>query len=697
MGKDSLLTTVKSQDNKDLFADELSKITNTEDLRLGAAKRSRNGEDDGRTVLCFPKMRHLANIRLVLKRMEVKDELSFDLRRAEAMNYMAIRGCKHLVRLFSCWGESGSRSRKSLILLFEEVSGSSLETAFKGVRVPESKALRYIHDAATGLAALHAANMTHGALRPRNMFRNLVGTVVLDSPARVVLDATRTQLGQEGTLAMLTGQSMYWSPELFAPNNRSPTSAMDVWALGLTFFELLSGVYPFEGSLKLLLTGLVRWELLAQLPRVRTVVKRMLCVSPDARCTAAQVIAAVQGFFAVDCQRVWRGYRVRKYLGITMARIARVQALVRGMLTRKEYYTEKRMLAANANLSALELEAASGARFSEIDYQIMLLQAVILRKRYTAAMRSFRSDVTRCQAFVRGFIARRWYASVLETRRPLEHHLLVMHESKQEHLKLCLKLAKHFRSGALPPVLQHLATFDDYEHSLGEGNAEDVFMTAEARMKAQVASLTAQLEDARSKISWLLEDGARERAERERVERELGPKYPELQPMVDALTANLKRVADMCLKARTLPISILQHSSFSSTPTDIEFDPQNMCESILQYNDRFFRAERPVIDFNLSNGKPCFVSELLLAAGRSAENLAPAFIEIFTSFDSDRWAHIATAPCKNTDDLQTFFLPGEQIASYLRIGFRMNTAGGPSVVIRYASVKGMQNVNNKKN
>jgi hypothetical protein len=277
-------------------------------------------------------------------------------------------------------------------------------------------------------------------------------------------------------------------------------------------------------------------------------------------------------------------------------------------------------------------------------------------------------------------------------RHLMENHLLKMHESKVEHKRLVTQLAGHFKAGGLPVAFQHLTSFDDFEHALGDEGAEHaVFMTTEARLKQQIGGVQLKLDEANDKISFLLREGQRAREEQENLQRTLGPKFPELEPMVAALTVNLARVAELCSKSRTLPISVLQHGSLAARDPDAlppPFDPSNMCESILQYNERTFAADRPVIDLALSNGRQCFVAELLVAAAGADRGRAPAFIEVYVSTDAEAWAPVGEMTCRETDELQSYVFPGEQVCGYVRIAARMATNGEPAVELRYVSVKG---------
>ncbi|MFI5288644.1 MAG: serine/threonine-protein kinase, partial [Polyangia bacterium] len=111
-------------------------------------------------------------------------------------------------------------------------------------RLPPLEAVRLIRQAAQGLAAAHRAGIVHRDIKPSNLIVDGSGTLKLVDfgIARVA-----TPAGQALTAAAaLMGTPGYMAPEQAA--GKPVDHRADIYALGLTLFELLAGAPPYAAA-----------------------------------------------------------------------------------------------------------------------------------------------------------------------------------------------------------------------------------------------------------------------------------------------------------------------------------------------------------------------------------------------------------------------------------------------------------------
>jgi len=135
------------------------------------------------------------------------------------------------------------RERGLLVMELELLTGDSLVTYMKRAPrgLPVEDAVRLLAEASEGVAAAHALGIVHRDLKPENLFLTAGALKVLDfGIARAIDDADRAgKLTQVGTTL---GTPAYMAPEVC--NGATPSETTDVYALGLTLFEVLAGYHP---------------------------------------------------------------------------------------------------------------------------------------------------------------------------------------------------------------------------------------------------------------------------------------------------------------------------------------------------------------------------------------------------------------------------------------------------------------------
>jgi serine/threonine protein kinase len=161
-------------------------------------------------------------------------------------------------------------------------------------RLPSSRVLELALDLADALTCAHRLGIIHRDLKPANVLLAQDGTARLaDFGIAHLADSPRlTRTG------VLMGTIDYLSPEVC--QGEPPDERADIWAFGVTLFEILSGRRPFEAkTLSAKITAILTQPVpdLAQLTpdipeALIDLVYRMLAKDPQQRIPRVQLIGA---------------------------------------------------------------------------------------------------------------------------------------------------------------------------------------------------------------------------------------------------------------------------------------------------------------------------------------------------------------------------------------------------------------------
>jgi serine/threonine protein kinase len=141
------------------------------------------------------------------------------------------------------------RSGDSYFYAMEFVDGESLDKRIRrSGRMEPSIALSVAARVAAGLEAIQKQNLVHRDIKPSNIMVGLEGdqvvhTKIIDLGLAKGAAAEDDSISSEGTFA---GTPQYASPEQFAGIGADIRS--DLYSLGVTLWEMLSGKLPFQGS-----------------------------------------------------------------------------------------------------------------------------------------------------------------------------------------------------------------------------------------------------------------------------------------------------------------------------------------------------------------------------------------------------------------------------------------------------------------
>jgi serine/threonine-protein kinase len=134
------------------------------------------------------------------------------------------------------------QSNNQLFMMMEFVDGSSVEELLAHGTIRLSDALSYMSQVLDALAYAHARGVVQRDIKPANIMCTAAGTVKLMDfgIARMQADRHLTKTGAA------IGSLYYMSPEQI--NGGQPDQRSDIYSLGVTFYEMVTGRKPFEGE-----------------------------------------------------------------------------------------------------------------------------------------------------------------------------------------------------------------------------------------------------------------------------------------------------------------------------------------------------------------------------------------------------------------------------------------------------------------
>jgi predicted ATPase/signal transduction histidine kinase/tRNA A-37 threonylcarbamoyl transferase component Bud32 len=186
-----------------------------------------------------------------------------------------------------------------LALILERAPGVDLRTLAEGKALPLELFFDIALQITQILAKTHARRIVHRDIKPANLLYDTVSgrahiadfgiSVLLESERRHIYDAR-----------VLVGTLPYISPEQTGRTNRSVDFRSDLYSLGVSFYELLTGRRPFESMapLELIHAHLARMpaapiELRPELPEpLSRLVMKLLAKAPEHRYQTAAGLAA---------------------------------------------------------------------------------------------------------------------------------------------------------------------------------------------------------------------------------------------------------------------------------------------------------------------------------------------------------------------------------------------------------------------
>jgi serine/threonine-protein kinase len=220
---------------------------------------------------------------------------------ARAVNIVSHPG---IVKIF----DFGALPDHTVYIMMEFLEGESLwdrqlRLQRQGVRFPVIDALRIARQIASALAAAHDKRIIHRDLKPENIILvpdpDMPGeerTKVLDFGIARFLDSAKRRT----VAGMVMGTALYMAPEQCKGSDQID-GKVDVYALGVMLYEMLSGAPPFDGEPSRVMVQQLTQEptpLQRRVPDlpdgVARLVHGLMAKSPAARPTMTEVVGLIR-------------------------------------------------------------------------------------------------------------------------------------------------------------------------------------------------------------------------------------------------------------------------------------------------------------------------------------------------------------------------------------------------------------------
>jgi serine/threonine protein kinase len=206
-------------------------------------------------------------------------------------------------------------------LVLELLHGETLAARIeRGGRLTESETLDILADALEGLRAAHGRGIVHRDVKPDNLFLHMDAggarvTKILDFGISKTATESSHRLTRTG---IVMGTPYYMAPEQ-AMGERRLDGRVDLWGLGISMYEALTGARPFQAAnYNALLVQILTAEPIPierhrpdLQPRIARLVMRALAKQPKERWSSAEEMLAEASSIAAPVVSFGRTSAVR--------------------------------------------------------------------------------------------------------------------------------------------------------------------------------------------------------------------------------------------------------------------------------------------------------------------------------------------------------------------------------------------------
>ena len=174
-------------------------------------------------------------------------------------------------------------------LVMEYVEGKNLSVYRKNQpdrKVPLRDAIKICRQLAEAIDYAHEESILHRDVKPENVLIEATGKVkLLDFGLASQIRSTVMKLSRTVDANAMAGTRPYMSPEQF--KSKPPGPASDIWALGIVFYEMITGELPFySDDVQVLMHGVctIEPDPIPQLNKTQNqIIQKVLAKTPKAR------------------------------------------------------------------------------------------------------------------------------------------------------------------------------------------------------------------------------------------------------------------------------------------------------------------------------------------------------------------------------------------------------------------------------
>ena len=177
-------------------------------------------------------------IKLMNKKLILKHEAVDAIRQEIEIMYKL--ESDHIVKL-----EDHFEDDEKVYLVMEYMEGGTLFEHICRARrtngkITSAKIAQYLKEIVQALVCMHRANIIHRDIKPENLLIDKNGSIKLADFGFACYDV------ESKYSEKMCGTPVYCAPEMI--RGRTQHKTMDIWSLGVTLFELITGAMPFRGT-----------------------------------------------------------------------------------------------------------------------------------------------------------------------------------------------------------------------------------------------------------------------------------------------------------------------------------------------------------------------------------------------------------------------------------------------------------------